>query len=398
MEIRQAWLSCRCWQHEPPRFKDGFEMELEVKDNGLKPGNRGEGWCSPQLWLHFKFQVAKWNHSRNEVEYHLEWSWNEAILRAKCPAFEGLAPLSVRVWGQITMCDWQLYQAKPQAWPSDPSARVAAFASRCEGLGWAMYGYVFILLTQFQSQWTYMTKPNAYKGWWLVKELLGNFNCNPSRWAAHCAHTLSCRVTQLFLWFHMSQRLGTGHVVEKDGQTRGKYLLVALAWLPLTDTAGFVLLLILLENQRSAAFSAGKLSEIFCVEFEQTLHVSDIVCSACDKPATWNLARVKGEWLDEAKGENHRVWLENRKATWKMASCNAMRGAHVKVVTVETETDLNMSRHPAILVQGRSKESRRLWAAMDTNSYDPPYQALFELWIEDWWWHVMMWFLVCWCS
>ena len=74
--------------------------------------------------------------------------------------------------------------------------------------------------------------------------------------------------------------------MEKDGQTRGKYLLVALAWLPLTDTACFVLSLILLENQRSAAFSAGKLSEIFRVEFEQTLRVSDIVCSACDKPAT----------------------------------------------------------------------------------------------------------------
>ena len=51
-----------------------------------------------------------------------------------------------------------------------------------------------------------------------------------------------------------------------------------------------------------------------------------------------NIFWVKGEWLDEAKGENHRVWLENRK--------------------------------------GRSKESRRLWAAMDTNSYDPPYQVM----------------------
>ena len=43
-----------------------------------------------------------------------------------------------------------------------------------------------------------------------------------------------------------------------------------------------------------------------------------------------------------------------------------MRGAHVKVVTVETETDLNMSCHPAILVQERSKEFRRLWDEMDT--------------------------------
>jgi len=79
-----------------------------------------------------------------------------------------------------------------------------------------------------------------------------------------------------------------------------------------------------------------------------------------------------------------------------MASCNATlqdprtyffplrAGAHVKVVTIETETDLNMSCHPAILVQERSKEFRRLWDEMDTNSYDPPYQALFELWIEDW--------------
>ena len=61
------------------------------------------------------------------------------------------------------------------------------------------------------------------------------------------------------------------------------------------------------QNRRSAAFSAGKLSEIFRVEFEQTLHVSDMFCSACDKPATWNLARVKGEWLDQEKGENHRI-------------------------------------------------------------------------------------------
>ena len=106
-------------------------LEIEVKDD------------VHQLWLHFKFQVAKWNHSQNEVEYSgisSGMKWNEAILRAKCPAFEGLALLRVCVWGQITMCDWQLYQAKPQAWPSDPSARVAAFASRCEGLGWARYG------------------------------------------------------------------------------------------------------------------------------------------------------------------------------------------------------------------------------------------------------------------
>ena len=123
-----------------------------------------------------------------------------------------------------------------------------------------------------------MTKPNAYKGWWLVKELLGNFNCNPSRWAAHCTHThaesrncyfdFTCRnVWAQAIWW---KRIGKPEQKFCSGLPI-LYLLVALAWLPLTNTARFVLLLILLENQRSASFSAGKLSEMCLVEFGEEL-------------------------------------------------------------------------------------------------------------------------------
>ena len=51
--------------------------------------------------------------------------------------------------------------------------------------------------------------------------------------------------------------------MEKDRQPMQRDLLVALAWLPLTDTACIVLSPMVLENQRSAAFSVGKLSELF---------------------------------------------------------------------------------------------------------------------------------------
>ena len=111
---------------------------------------------------------------------------------------------------------------------------------------------------------------------------------------------------------------------------------------------------------------------------------------------TWPGSKASGSMKPRVKTTEYGWKTGRRHGRWLAAM--QWGGAHVKVVTVETETDLNMSRHPAILVQGRSKESRRLWAAMDTNSYDPPFQALFELWIEDGWWHVMMWFLVCWCS
>ena len=69
---------CRCWQHKPPRFKDGLEMEIEVKDDGLEPGNRGEGWCSPALTT---FQISssemksfsKWSGISSGMK--LEWSY-----------------------------------------------------------------------------------------------------------------------------------------------------------------------------------------------------------------------------------------------------------------------------------------------------------------------------------
>jgi len=53
-----------------------------------------------------------------------------------------------------------------------------------------------------------------------------------------------------------------------------------------------------------------------------------------------NIFWVKGEWLDQAKGDDHRVWLQNRK--------------------------------------GRSNLFRRLWDTMDTSSYDLPFQVLDE--------------------
>ena len=51
--------------------------------------------------------------------------------------------------------------------------------------------------------------------------------------------------------------------MEKNRQSMRRDLLVALAWLPLTDTACIVLSPMVLENQRSAAFSVGKLIELF---------------------------------------------------------------------------------------------------------------------------------------
>ena len=63
-KMAEKW--CRCWQHEPPRFKDGFKMKIKVQNDGLEPGNRGEGWCSPALAT---FQI-----SSNEMKSFSKWS------------------------------------------------------------------------------------------------------------------------------------------------------------------------------------------------------------------------------------------------------------------------------------------------------------------------------------
>ena len=63
-KMAEKW--CRCWQHEPPRFKDGFKMKIKVQNDGLELGNRGEGWCSPALTT---FQI-----SSNEMKSFSKWS------------------------------------------------------------------------------------------------------------------------------------------------------------------------------------------------------------------------------------------------------------------------------------------------------------------------------------
>ena len=112
--------------------------------------------------------------------------------------------------------------------------------------------------------------------------------------------------------------------MEKDWKRVGRDLLVALAWLPLTDIACFVRWLMVLENQRSATFSAKKLSKLFQRRNKYWIRIclvefGDKKCarfSVRDEPATWNLARVRGKWLDPKKEKKH------KKATQKMASYN----------------------------------------------------------------------------
>ena len=79
-----------------------------------------------------------------------------------------------------------------------------------------------------------------------------------------------------------------------------------------------------LENQRSATFSAKKLSKLFQRRNKYWIRIclvefGDKKCarfSVRDEPATWNLARVRGKWLDPKKEKKH------KKATRKMASYN----------------------------------------------------------------------------
>ena len=232
--------------------------------------------------------------------------------------------LLVCVWGQITMCDWQLYQAKPQAWPSDPSARVAAFASRCEGLGWAMvwigvhFAHTISKSMDLNDKTKCKKRLVARQGIWMeTSTAIPVVERHIARTHTHaepcnCYFDFTCRnVWAQAIWW---KRIG------KPEENIFRLPLPGCHWLTLH---ALFCRRFYWKTKGLPHFQLEGWARYFVLNLSKLCMFPTCVCSACDKPAAWNLARVKGEWLNQAKGENHRKWLENRKATWKMASCNA---------------------------------------------------------------------------
>ena len=170
------------------------------------------------------------------------------------------------VWGKITLRGWQFYEAKTQAWPS-------AVASRCN-VGLGRLGVHFAHTISKSTDLYDKTRCIKEFGWKL--QLQSQCLSGPFRRYTQCDFSVLQKHQfqfRMLLWFHMSQRLGTGHWMGKDWKRMGRHLLVALAWLPLTDTACFVLSLMVLENQRSATFSAKKLSKLLQRRNKYWIHI-----------------------------------------------------------------------------------------------------------------------------
>ena len=344
----------------------------------------------------------KWNI----VEYHLEWSWNEAILRAKCPAFEGLAPPRVCL------------RPDHYVWLAVVSGQAAGLTewSKCKGCSFritmrrARMGYVglgvhFAHISKSMDLYDKtkcIQRLVARQGIWMeTSTAIPVVERHIARTHTHaepcnCCFDFTCRNAwaQAMWWKRMGKP-------EEN-----------IFWSPLPGCHWLTLHALFCrwfywKTKGLPHFQLESWARYFVLNLSKlcmfpTLFVQRVTNLQLE---TWPGSKASGSIKPRVKTTENGLRTGRRHGRWLAAMQQfgtyffpLRAGAHVKVVTIETETDLNMSCHPAILVQERSKEFRRLWDEMDTNSYDPPYQALFELWIEDWWWHVMMWFLLCWCS